>query len=126
MTLKPDDKEIIQTAIQEAVKAGGYSDKAVMERLKKNVRWMDNLSLNDVVILRKQLGIKLPRGRAKGKQGVRLVKRKQETEDRTPGDNHPVTLTQLRDAIEAAAAQATAAGELLEQYTAQEKERVGL
>ena len=65
MSLNADTKEVLTIAIQEDVKRGRYSDKAVLERLKKNVRGMDDLCFSDVVTLRKDLGIKLPRGRSK-------------------------------------------------------------
>ena len=55
-----------------------------------------------------------------------MKRHKKRSEDPTPGDNHPVTLSQLRDATAAAVEQVTAIGTMIDRFASQEKERLGL
>ena len=135
--LKDEDRELLKTIVQNHFNNPGYSDEMIVKKVNDgDLLKLDGaqISVMHVAKTRKDLGLKKRSGprmslrsqKTRNPEDLQAVSKRgpKPKKDRTPGDNHPVTISQLREAIEAAETSATTAKDLVEQYAAQEKARV--
>lgn len=129
----------MKTIVQNHFNNPGYSDEMIVKKVNDgDLLKLDgaHISAMHVAKVRKDLGLRKKNGRvgkrsmnsedqpAPARRGPKPGYKK--NKDVTPGDNYPITIGQLLEAIEEAQTSAEAAKELVEQYQAQEKARVGV